>query len=496
MSNPDTDLAPDAPAAEEKKRISLEVDVKETSACERHITVTIPREDIERYFTEAFDDFQPKAEVPGFRPGRAPRKLVESRFREQMADQVKGSLLMDSVSQINEEAEFSAISEPDFDFEAIELPEEGPMTFEFDIEVRPEFEIPEWKGLQLTRPTHEYSDTEIDENLKRLLGRYGRMVDKDGPAEAGDHVKLHLRFRDGEQLVAEIKDETVPIRPKLSFRDANIEGFDELVLGAKQGEQRETKVTVGSDASNEKMRGKELDTQIDIVEVKRVKLPELTPAFLDEIGGFEDEDELRDAVRQELERQLAYHQQQQVRRQIAGVLTQSADWELPKDLLRRQARRELERAVLELRSSGFSEDMIRSYQNELQQNSLRTTERALKEHFILERIAEDVNLDATPEDFDTEVRLIAAQSQDSPRRVRARLEKRGQMDALRNQIIERKVVELITSHAQFTDTPFEPNKDETAAIDQSVSGHEEDEEIPEAKYGGEAEELPGTDAHG
>ncbi len=98
---------------------------------------------------DAFNELAPKAEVPGFRPGRAPRKLVESRFKEQVSNQVKGSLLMDSLGQVSEEHEFSAISEPDFDFDAVALPEDGPFTFEFDIEVRPEFDVPQWKGLKL-----------------------------------------------------------------------------------------------------------------------------------------------------------------------------------------------------------------------------------------------------------------------------------------------------------------------------------------------------------
>ena len=239
------------------------------------------------------------------------------------------------------------------------------------------------------------------------------------------------------------------------------------------------------------MRGKELDAQLEVTAVKRMSLPELTPSFLEEIGGFEDESDLREAVRQELERQMTYYQQRQLRQQISGQLTQTANWDLPSDMLRRQAHRELERAVLELRASGFGDEFIRAYQNEIRQNSQQATERAMKEHFILERIAEEEELDAEPGDYDTEVGLIAEQSQESPRKVRARLEKRGQMDALRNQIVERKVIALITSHAEFKDVPFQPQKDETAAIDRSVTGHEGEVEIPDAKYAGETAELPG-----
>jgi trigger factor len=485
----ETDTPLDEAPPQERPKLTLQINVDKPSACKRHVTVTVSREDIERYFHEAFDEFQPAAEVPGFRPGKAPRKLVESRFREHVAKQVKGSLLMDSVTQASEECAFSAISEPDFDFEAIELPEEGPMTFEFDLEVRPEFDLPEWKGLTLERSAHQYSDTEIDEQLRSLLARYGRLVNKDGPIEPGDRVTLDIIFTGDGQVLSTIEDVTVAVAEKLSFQDGNLDGFDKLVLGAQAGDKRTGQATVSTDAENEALRGKTVDAELRVKSVKRLELPELTPAFLDRIGGFEDEEDLRGAVRLELERQLNYYQQRQLRNQITALLTRSANWELPQDMLRRQARRELQRAVLELRASGFNDETIRAHQNQLRQNSLTSTERALKEHFILERIAEAENIEAEPQDFETEIRMIALQSQDSPRRVRARLEKRGQMDSLRNQIIERKVIDRITQHASVTDRPFEPSRENTAAIDRAIGGHEDQEEIPDAKYEGEAEEL-------
>jgi trigger factor len=489
MATPDTELAPEDTSEQETPKLALDVKVDAPSACERHVTVTVAREDIDRYFSEAFDELAPKAEVAGFRPGRAPRKLVESRFREQMTSQVKGSLLMDSVTQASEDCDFSAISEPDFDFEAIELPDEGPMTFEFDIEVRPEFDMPEWKGLSLDRQVHEYTEDEITEHLTGLLARSGTMVAKDSEAEAGDRLTLNVTFSDGDNQLSTVENHTVDIKPTLSFNDGNIEGFDELIIGAKAGDHREAKVSISDEVENEDMRGKEVTADFEIVQVRHMELPEMTPAFLDRIGGFEDEEELRDAVRDELERQLEYHQQQAVRKQITAILTKDAKWELPPDMLRRQSRRETERAVLELRSSGFPDDAIRQYQNQLRQNSMASTERALKEHFILERIAESHEIDAEPADYDVEIASIARQSQESPRRVRARLEKRGQMDSLRNQIIERKVIELITDEAEFTDTPFEAEKNDAVAIDHAICGAETQDEIPEAKYGGDAEGL-------
>jgi trigger factor len=454
----------------EDKPLNLDVQVTSPGACERHVTVTIAREDIERYFDDAFGEMMPSAAVPGFRIGRAPRKVVEHRFRDEVSDQVKSALLLDSLEQISEEQRFTAISEPNFDLEAVEVPKDGPMTFEFTIEVRPEFDMPEWKGLKLNRPTREFTDADVDAQLEQMLSRYGQLVPFEGEVGEGDYVSANITSTsDGKQLARE-SEIVVRIRPTLSFRDAKLEGFAKLMKGAKAGDKRTAEVTLSNDAPNADLRGKKIELEFEVLEVKKLKLPELTEEFLQEIGSFKTEKELRDAIRQNLERQMQYEQQRIARGQISSLLTKSADWELPQGLLQRQSARELERAVMELRRSGFSEAEIRARENMLRQNSTSSTATALKEHFILERIAEEEKLDVEDGDYDKEIFLIAAQSGESPRRVRAQLEKRGLMDVLRNQIIERKVLELVQSQAKFKDEPFSPEKNNTEAISIAAGG--------------------------
>ena len=490
-SDEQTDQLEDTDAAgDEAEKLNLSIKIDSPSACQRHVTVTIPREDIERYFDKAFSDLMTSASVPGFRAGRAPRKLVEARFRKDVADQVKGSLLVDSMSQITDDPKLSAISEPDFDPLAVELPDEGPMTFEFDLEVRPEFDLPEWKGLKIERPMREVGKKEVDKRLEQILAGHGRLVPYDGPASTGDYVSCNLTFKNGAVELSSSKEEVIRIRPTLSFRDGKIEGFDKLMKGVKAGQTREALAKLTDDAPNESLRGREITAIFEVLEVKKLELPKITPEFLQELGGFESEGELRDVVEADLKRQVEYYQQQEARRQITATLTESASWQLPPELLKRQSRRELERAVLELRRNGFSDAEIQAHENELRQNSAAGTARALKEHFILERIAEDQKIEASPDDYQEEVRLIAEQSGESARRVRARLEKQGLMDALRNQIIERKVIELVLSHATFKDVPYKGEGAEVEALDQAAGGEEESEsDIPEAKHPGEAEPL-------
>jgi trigger factor len=468
-------------APPEKPKMTLEVKIATPSACERHVTVTIAKEDVARYLKDSFDELSPKAELPGFRPGRAPRKLVEQRFKEQVSDQVKSKLLMDSLTQMSDDHQFTAISEPDFDLASVQLPDDGPMVFEFDIEVRPEFDVPQWKGLILDRPKHEYTDGEVEERLGQLLSRYGQLEKHDGPIEAGHFVTTTLKASHDGKQISQLTEETIQVKPTLSMVDAKLEGFDKLLIGHNVGDIIETKIKIAPEADNEALRGKEVDLSLEIVAIEKRKLPEMNREFLDRIGGFENEQELKDEVRKELLRQLKYFQQRRVRQQITAQLTVTATWDLPQSLLRRQAKRELDRAVMELQSNGFSQEQIRAHTNDLQQNAMASTSRALKEHFILERIAEEEKIEAEPGDYDQEIELIADQSDESPRRVRARLEKKGLMDTLRNQIVERKAIELIEQHATFRDVPYGPKEDDVVAVTYTVAGTSA-ESIPQAEH--------------
>jgi trigger factor len=461
--------------------LTLDVSVDTVSTCQRRVKVTIPREDIDRYRDEALGELVPTALLPGFRPGRAPRRLVSSRFKSELSDQIRSKLLTDAMTQVSEQQKLSPISEPELDVNAVLLPDDGPMTFEFSIEVRPEFEMPKWKGLSISRPAREISDADVDEALASHLRERARFVPHEGAPAAGDLIVASLVFKDGDRVLSQADEAEIVVREKLSFADAELPGFAKLVAKAKPGTTVTATVRVSEEAALEDVRGKDVAMELTVLDIKRLELPALTPDLLEELGGFESADALRAAVRKQLEGQLEWHRRRQVRQQVASALTASASWDLPPALLRRQAQRELERAILELRRSGFDDDSIRRHVNELRQTVMASTARALKEHFILERIAEEEGIVDVAADYDEEIRAVAAQSGESPRRVRASLEKRGLMDVLRNQIIERKTIDLITSQASFKDTPFEFGRADAEAIDHAVCGVVVgEEEIPTA----------------
>ena len=479
-------------ALENVEKLTLKIDVEEKSSCERHVKVEVSREDIEKRFDLEYAELQENAAIPGFRAGKAPRKLIEKRFKEDVKERVKSALLIDSLTQVNEDADMTPISEPDFDVRAIVLPEEGPFVYEYDVEVRPTFDVPNWKGLKLEKPVREFSAEDVDVAIKRIQTNYGKLVATDEAATAGDYVVVKLTFEHDGKVVSEAEGETIRIRPTLSFHDGSIADFDKLMEGAKAGDVRETKLTLSADAPDENLRGKEISAKFEVKEVKKLELPEIDDEFLAALGGFENMGDFRDAVLETLERQLEHEQRQRARRQITEQLTVDANWELPPALLRRQSDRELQRAIYELQRNGFDDSQIVRQINFLRQNSAATTAQALKEHFILEKIAESENIVDEQRDYDLEIMLMAAQSGESPRRIRAQIEKSGNMDVLRNQIIERKVIALIQEAAEFTEVPFEMETVSEEAIDRAAATAAQDD-IPEVSEE-EAKEVARNEA--
>ena len=467
-------------------KLELVVKIDKPSTCQRHVVVTVPRSEMERYFRNAFNEIAPKADLPGFRAGKIPRKLLESRFKKTVSDQVKSSLVMDSLQQITDGGEFSAISEPDMDFGAVRLPDTGDFTFEFKIEVRPEFDTPKWEGLELEKSIYNVSDVDVDHQLARTLERITPGEAYDGEASIGDRLLLNAKFSSEGKQISVLEEAIVTLRQKLSLADCIVENFGELMVGSKEGDKLTTKVTVLETSMNEAFRNVAVDVEFEVLEIRRVNVEGLSSSILESVG-FDDPAELRAFVRAELEKQADYHQKQLLRQQITTKLIAGANWELPPSLVRKQTERELQRRVLELRRNGFTDDQIRSVVNGMRRNAEAETQTALREHFVLEKIAEALSIEPADAEYDEEINMIAEQSDISPRQVRAKLERTGQMDALRNQILERTVINKITEAGKVTEITGEsilkadPDEFAVEFLVAPVS-----QSLPEAKY----DEMP------
>ncbi|HEV3235551.1 MAG TPA: trigger factor [Gemmataceae bacterium] len=466
--------------ADKPAKLTQTVELKDIGPCKKHIRVSVDRADLDKRLQDKFKELVVDSNVAGFRPGKAPRKIVEKRYQKEVGDQVKAEVLLQSLEQLADEHDVAPLSAPNIDPFKIELPKEGPLVYEFEVEVRPQFDLPSYKNLKIRRPVHTYSDEEVASEKRRILAPHGQIVPKEsGSVEVGDIITTDITSRDGDRLLNELKELTVRVEPRLAFKDGVAEKFGEQVSGAKAGDKRVVDLTLSTSVSDPTLQGKTVKATFDIKDVKMLRLPELTHAFLHEFG-VHTEDQLDELVRVVLQRRLEYQQRQSAREQVLGQIAAASSWELPHDLLIRQARKSLARRIMEMRSEGIAEEEIRGRQRILEQDILQSTALALKEHFVLQKIAEVEKIDVDEDDLNDEIERIADQYQESARRVRARLEKEDMMEALAAELIERKALDLILDSAEYEDVALDTKKDSAVGTieEQGVPGEMQDLTTP------------------
>ncbi|MFM1800799.1 MAG: hypothetical protein RJA81_151 [Planctomycetota bacterium] len=449
------------------RKVNYSADITDVGPCRKKIQVTIPQSEIEVQLEDSLGDLRKEAQVPGFRPGRVPRVLIQRRFKKEVGDRVKSSLMMSSLEQIEKDHKLNLISQPQIDFSQIELPDSGPMTFELEIEVRPTFESPSLDNMVVKRPVRELSEADVERQYKSFLERYADVVPKDGEAQLGDLISADLVFsRDGKE-VNTASDIQFRVQPELRFQDGRVPDCGKALEGVKAGESRTTKAKVGTSSADPNLRGQEIDVTFHVKDVKFLRLPEVDDLFLARIG-FDTEEELKSALKEVLQNRLESNQRQAVRNDLMNQLIDAVPFELPRDLVNRQTRDTLRKRVMDLRESGLSEAQIRASESELRANAYESTVRGLKEYFILDKIASDNDLKVEQEDIDLEIARIADREDSTPRRVRARLERENSMDFLAIQIIENKTIDFILDKVKIEDFTMD-EESEVETLDETAT---------------------------
>ncbi len=475
--DPQTGNVATAESHEAAERLNLKVDVSEVGPCRKHITVQISEQDIAQLREKTILEFGKDAVVPGFRPGKVPASLLARRFKKEISTHLKQQLLIQSLEQVSADHEIEPISEPDIDVENLEVPDEGDFEFEVEMEVRPQFTLPDYNGMQLRRPVHEITEEDIARSRQRFLIRNGQIVPFDGPAEAEDYVVCNFKFSHNGEVIREMEELTVRVMPTLMFQDGQIDNFDQLMIGAKAGETREVSIRIPRSAPNVDLRDEEVQITIEVLDVKRVELPELNSALLNRLG-VQTEEELEASIRESLVRQVSYTQRRSTREQVLEKIIESANWALPEKLVEKHVENAWRREYLEMQQAGFSRDYIQARENQIRQKSLESTEQALKEHFVLDRIAQLEEIECGEADIEMEILYMAYQQEENPRKLRAQLVKSGMMENLEAQIRERKVVDFIIEKASFIDEPIEDFLQENVeGVNRSITSKMNDVEV-------------------
>lgn len=466
------------PGQKPEDKLEQAVEVTDIGPCKKHIKVTVDRGAIDQRFNEKYTELvrSDTSQVNGFRPGKAPRKVIERRFKSHVEETVRQEVLMASLEQLATENQISPLSPPDLDITKLEIPDSGPFIYEFDVEVRPEFDLPDYKGIRLKRPVKKFTPEDVQKEKRRILEPAGQLVPKDGPIQLNDYIVADVVMTDGDRELNNLKEIRVKIEPELVLKDGVSDKFGKTMVGSKAGDTRDVTIKLSESLTDPSLRGKEISAKFTVKDVKYVRLPEMTPALLGEFG-LSNEAQFEELIEAILNQRLEYVQRQSFRSQILSYISESSKWELPHDLLVRQSKKTLAKRVMEMRSAGMSEEEIVGKRRKLEQDAIANTAVALREHFILQKIAELEKIEITEDDIDDEIERIADRAGESPRKVRARMEKEELIEALATELLERKSLDLILENAQYEDVELKSDQEEaevaTVAAEAVKGGSEE-----------------------
>ena len=473
---------------EEASRLNLGVEISNVGPCRKHVNITVPEADINRIREDAVDELADKAQVPGFRIGKAPRELLLKRFKEEISSDIKQKVLMSSLDQLSDDNSIQPITEPTLDVESLSIPDSGDFCYEFEVEVRPDFDLPEYSGLSIDVAKGDVSEDEFAAHKEEYLASFGSRETTAEPAAEGDFVSCALTFTHDGKEIRKVANTSLQLRQTVKFQDASLDGFADLMAGVSAGDERSAKVTISMQSPIVEMRGEEVDVTIQVSEVQRLVLPTLDAEFLERFG-CDTPEELDEQLRASMERQIEYQQRQSAREQILKQIIESSDWELPESLVRKQTDNALRREILEMSQAGFTREQIMTRENELRQNALEGTRQALKEHFVLDRVATEEEIDCSPADIEAELLTMSFQSGESVRRIRARLTKSGMIENLEAQLRERKAIDFLIDKATVKEVTREPMaRASVAAARFAICGNMDASLVDDDEDGSDSEE--------
>src|SRR2546421_2491060 len=264
-----------AVAEQADEEYQYQIKIEDAGPATKKVVVEIPKERIDEKLAEQYKELRQQAAIPGFRPGHAPQKLIEKRFAGDIKETVRRTLISESYEQAVEKNSLQVIGEPQFDNpEAIKLQEDQGLSYSFQIEVQPDIKLPDLKDLKIKRPKIAITEENVDQAMQNLREQQGALVPvEDRGIEDKDYVIADVHVKADGNVVAHQHDTQLVSRPgRLSGVD--VVDLDKQLRGAKGGETRSFKVQVPPTHPSEQIRGKEVEIEIAVKDIKRLELQE------------------------------------------------------------------------------------------------------------------------------------------------------------------------------------------------------------------------------
>ena len=434
----------------------LHIQREDVAPCRVKLTVELPAEQVAKTYDECLRMFNRKAPVKGFRPGKIPRQMLVRRFGQEILEQTKGELLQKSVEQAIEQEGLEPETRPVVeDLKTLVLRPGESFVFAVSFDTTPQFELPDYNGIEATRDASAISEDTVGEWLDNWLERQAHFVTVDRPAMAGDMLKATYKAEwpeDAEELPATAKfyiqgeDSWLPLRdPEL------LPGITALMEGCKAGDERDVEITFPEDHGTGPLAGKTLAYHIAVAEVQSLEKPELDDELARK-AGLENADEIRQRVRENMEAEKKNQQESAVREQVLRSLLAKVQFDLPPTVLNRTVANAMQALRERLTREGASPEDLRNRQQELLAQANEQAVDELRRLYLLGRIAEAEDITIDNREAGEVIDAYARMHKVTPKLMLRRLQESGRINQILLNLREAKTVDRLVALAKVTET--------------------------------------------
>ena len=407
--------------------------------CKRTIEIAIPVEEVEKETGRAVAELSGRVRLPGFRPGKVPASIVQSRFAADIRQKVVETLVPRFFQKRAEEDNLRLVGTPDIT--DIHFHPGEPLKFKAQFEVAPEIELKDYAGLSVPYSDPEVTEEDVAARLEELRQQKADYVNIDPrPVEDGDHAVVHLNRLDG---TAQKQDE---VMLAVGGEDT-LAAFSENVRGMTPGEEKEFDVPYPEEHGDAALAGKTIRFKLQLKGIRRKELRDLNDEFARDLGDFQSVEELRAEVRKSILREKEFLEQQAAKNKLVEKLVESHDFPVPEAFIDRQIEIQLGQYFA---ARGVDPRTVQVDWEKLKESQRTRAAFEVKASLILDRIGDRESIEATVDEVDREVQRIARQEKENVVAVRRRLEKEGALRRIANHIRTEKVLGFLFERARKT----------------------------------------------
>ena len=414
------------------------------ATCRRELDLEIPAEEVSKAMERVAKEFARIANVPGFRRGKAPISLIRRRFADDIKGEVLQSLVPERVEKAVAEQKLTPVSQPQVD--KLDYAEGQPLKFRAVFEVLPDFELGNYKGLEIELPAMDVTDEDVAKALEEMRERAAALAPVEGRAvENGDFVQLKLLGTPaggGDPLQAD------SVLCHIGAEET-MAAFNENLRGAKAGEHKNFDAVYPADYPDAKLAGKTYHYAAEVLGIKTKKLPELNDEFAKDVSDAATLDELKKKVRESLEHQRDHKHKELLHEKILAALVKLHDFPVPEALVEHQMDVRLERVVRSLAAQGVDPRAVNVDWVTLRRRQQERAADDVKAELIVDRIASAESIDVTEQEVDQELQHLAGHGGESAEAIRARLTKQGALDRMKAKLRSDKTLDWLAQNSRI-----------------------------------------------